>query len=60
MTRIIILLGIVCLFVFVNFLSQSFKIGYYEQTLENNRHLFSDERWAHIVKVKNDFWLFIK
>lgn len=32
---------------------QSFKIGYYEQTFKNNKHLFSNYRWDCINRVIN-------
>lgn len=30
---------------------QAFKIGYYEQTLENHKDKFSIEKWNNIKKV---------
>ena len=30
-----------------------YKISYYEQTLKNNKHLFSDVRFKQIEKIMN-------
>jgi len=49
---VITILSFACTIILViRHLNDDFKIGYYEQTLKNNKHLFSNERFGHIEGV---------
>ena len=52
MTTSIILLGIINIFLLWKIMVMAFKIGYYEQTLENNKDKFSKERYKDIEAIK--------
>lgn len=56
---VIILLSINCAILAYKGIRSAYKIGYYEQTLRNRKHLFDTERWSHIDKVmKGKFNIF--
>lgn len=48
----IILLIIAVVILMWQNLTMTFKISYYEQTLENHRNKFNEERYKHIEHVK--------
>ena len=52
MTTIIIETIAIILLLFV-IGTMSFKIGYYEQTIENHKDKFTKERYKHFDEVKN-------
>jgi hypothetical protein len=52
MITLIILLLIVAVILLWQNIVMAFKIGYYEQTLENNKDKFSEERYKHIESIK--------
>jgi len=52
MTTLAILLGTVAVILLWQNMVMTFKIGYYEQTLEDNKDKFSEERYKHIEVVK--------
>ena len=52
MITLTILLAVVAVILLWQNMVMSFKIGYYEQTLENNKDKFSEERYKHIEAVK--------
>lgn len=47
-----ILLAVVVVILLWQNMTMTFKIGYYEQTLENNKDKFSEERYKCIEAVK--------
>ena len=47
-----ILLAVVAVILLWQNMVMTFKIGYYEQTLENNKDKFSEKRYNHIEAVK--------
>ena len=52
MTTLAILLAVVVVILLWQNMTMTFKIGYYEQTLENNKYKFSEERYKQIEAVK--------
>ena len=52
MTTLTILLAVVAVILLWNNMVMAFKIGYYEQTLQDNKDKFSEERYKHIEAVK--------
>ena len=48
-----ILLAVVAVILLWQNMVMTFKIGYYEQTLENNKDKFSEERYKHIESIKS-------
>lgn len=56
-TLIIIIAVLLICFILINS-ANSFKIGYYEQTIKNRKALFSKEKYDEIEKVMNTNLLF--
>ena len=46
-------IGMVIVIILWENMTMSFKIGYYEKTLENNKDKFSEERYKQIEKIKS-------
>jgi hypothetical protein len=52
MTTLAVLLTVVAVILLWQNMTMTFKIGYYEQTLENNKDKFSEKRYKQIEAVK--------
>ena len=48
---IIIVLGIVIIYLILDNALCHFKIGFYEKTLELNKHLFNEQYWKKIERI---------
>jgi len=53
MIIIIYSLSGIILYLLFELATKSFKVGYYEQTLKNNKRKFDETRWNHIEQVMN-------
>ena len=49
----LIIVTILCVYLLWTNALMALKIGYYEQTLKNNRDKFTKERWKKIVEMLN-------
>ena len=52
MIILVVLLAVAAVILLWQNMTMIFKIGYYEQTLENNKDKFSEERYKQIEAVK--------
>lgn len=57
-TTIIMLIALI--WQFITILNDSYKIGFYEQTLRNNKSKFSENHFKEIEKVMNKKFPIIK
>lgn len=60
MYLVIGILVFLILLLLINLINNSFKIGYYEQTIENNAHHFSQRRLEQYRDVRDSFFAFLK
>jgi hypothetical protein len=49
---LVVFLAVLAVILLWKNMTMTFKIGYYEQTLENNKDKFSEERYKQIEAVK--------